>query len=349
MGGVYGNSKDLTYAEHKTTAELDLFNVTLNDPGIANTSLTLGQQEFGFGDGFLIWDGYSDRAAVYSTPSRSLLGAKLTYGQQPLQLDVIAARTKDNFAQYDEYAVTYKGRSILYGANLHTQSDTNGKWDFGLFHRDDNSDLKNNTLALSIKGDYTLMSMSGLSLGGEVVKESGKTYMQNGTVSGTEQNRDALGGHLDATYAWLDVRYAPYVKLSYIYYSGDDPNTADNEAFDRLFAGWIDWGQWSVGSISSWSLNSTNERTPMLGVGMTPTPSTRLRVQFYDFSLNQAKLGSDSTQWSREANVMLDWYPTEKSFYGVAVNRALPGQAAIAYMGDNQGVWEFALWGGVSF
>lgn len=83
----------------------------------------------------------------------------------------------------------------------------------------------------------------------------------------TTQDRDAWAGHLDARYRFGDDTTSPYVKLRRVLFSGDDPTTNDYEGYDPLFFGWVDWGQWYLGSISSWELFSTNERVSMLEVG----------------------------------------------------------------------------------
>ena len=147
----------------------------------------------------------------------------------------------------------------------------------------------------------------------------------------------------------ISVTFAPFFKASYIYYSGDDPTTADNEGFDPLFYGWKDWGQWFVGSINSWTLSPTNQQATMLEAGLYPSQTTMFRAQYYDFDLDYESVPGAGTNWSREIDLILDWFPSETLFFGAAMNFIKPNESAKAFYGDDKDVTEIVLWGGVIF
>ncbi len=225
-----GDSIDLTGVSYETEALLDLWNVEVSNVFDKAFSLTLGQQELSIGDGFLIWDGHSDKAAIWSGQIRSFLGANLSYQQALFGVDMFAVQTRESFIQFDALFTPYQGRSKLYGVNVHSEQEA-ASWGMGLFYRDDDSALENDTLSLSLRASYNPRALKLLTLAGELVKQTGKTRTVDGMLTNSDVDRDALGGHLDIILNWNDVNYAPYVKMSYIHYSGDNPTTAKNEAF----------------------------------------------------------------------------------------------------------------------
>jgi len=348
--GVVGNSRDLTSAEDEIETVFDLWNIEMGDLFNGKISVKIGRQELGFGDGFLIWDGVTDNASVWSNPLRSFYAARATYTLQPVIFDFIVALTEHDFAVYDAFLKAYEGRSKLYGGNVHLEKEDWGSWDLGIFFRNDSSDLENDTYAISLKGEYVVPKFPLLTLlSGEIVKEYGETRLNRGTLSNSTQDRDAWGGHIDITVYFNNLAFSPYVKGSYIYLSGDDPGTSDVEAYDPLFYGWVDWNQWYIGDITGWELIMTNEKVWMLEGGIKLTETTKLRVQLLDFRMNERIMAIDGKKWSQEVNVIADWYPTENIFCGAMFGYTSPRDAAKAFNGDNENIIQFGMWTGVSF
>ena len=61
----------------------------------------------------------------------------------------------------------------------------------------------------------------------------------------SERNGEALDSNawtLRARIELSDVSWKPTFSYRYAFFQGDDPETADNEAFDPLFLGFYDWG-----------------------------------------------------------------------------------------------------------
>ncbi len=346
---VAGGSMDLTFAEDEIETVLDLWNVELKELFDQPLSVKLGRQEVGFGDGFLIYDGVAEEAAVLSTPLRSFYAAMVTYAPEPFTFDLFAALTEGDYVVYDGFINSFKGRSRFFGGNAHLEKEDIGIWDVLVFYRDDTSDLKNDTLSMSLRGEYAIPFFPLLTLSGEIVKQYGNTKLNRGVLSDTTQNRDAWGGHVDATLSLEEIRFSPYIKGSFISLSGDDPDTYEVESYDPMFFGWNDWGKWWIGSIASWELVTTNENVLMIEAGINPTQSTKLRVQLFDFRLDEEIIAGAGREWSREANVIFDWYPTEKIYTGVEFGYAHPRKAAKAFNGANENTVEVSAWVGVSF
>lgn len=346
---VAGGSKDLTGVEDETETLLDLWNVELKELFGQPLSVTIGRQELSFGDGFLIYDGVAEEAAVLGTPLRSFYAARVTYAPEPFSFDLFTALTEDDYVMYDWFLTPFKGRSRLFGGNAHLDKEDIGIWDVLVFYRDDTSDLENDTLSMSLRGEYSIPFFPLLTLSGELVKQYGNTKLSQGVLSNSTQNRDSWGGHIDTTVRFKDIPFSPYIKGSFISLSGDDPDTSEVEAYDPMFFGWGDWGKWWIGSITSWELVTTNENVWLIETGISPTKTTKLRVQLFDFRLDKEIIAGTGREWSREMNVILDWYPTEKIYSGLEFGYAHPRKAAKAFNGDNENVVEVSAWFGVAF
>lgn len=100
------------------------------------------------------------------------------------------------------------------------------------------------------------------------------------------------------------------LKLSYRYalFEGDDPLTAQNEAFDSLFTGFSDWGSWWQGEIAGeYFAANSNLISHQVRLQAAPHESIATGLIFYDFQLDEpASLGP---QVSSDALAYeLDWY-----------------------------------------
>lgn len=337
VGLVRGHSRDLTFLQHETETLLDQWNVTLRDLFARPLTLTLGRQDFGFGDGFVVWDGATDQATAWLAEVRSMTGAKLVYARAPFTATLFAARSQRDFMVLDNHLHPHEGRSALYGAHLSWVGPRDELLELGLFQRHDASLLDNDTLAMSLRGRYPLSVAPGLELAGELVHETGHTRLSASGPGVDHQDRDAWGWHADLLYRLPGAGPGPrpYVKLSRIQFSGDDPDSRDFEGYDPLFFGWVDWGKWYVGSISAWELFNSNERVNLLEFGSPLTRTVQARLMLFDFSLDRERTPQAGRNWSREANLVFDWVPRADRVFGLAVNHARPRQAAKAFAGDD--------------
>lgn len=333
IGVLRGDSEDLIFVENETEVLADLWNLTVHDLFGAPLELTVGRQEIELGDGFVMWDGAFDRATAWTAEIRSLTGAKLTYLRGPYTATLFGARTNRDYFVLDSTLHPHEGKSSVYGAHLSRGDRATGLWEVGAYLRDDDSALDNDTRAISLRGVYPVPRLAGLELSGEVVREFGHTRDSSLGPLATTQDRRAWASHADVTYRFGEDS-APHVTLSRMHFSGDDPDTADFEGYDPMFFGWTDWGRWYVGSISSWELFNTNNRVWMAEFGLPLSPTLHTRLQLFDFELDQARMPGAGRDWSREANLILDWYPAPDRLLGVAVNHARPRRAAKALLGD---------------
>jgi hypothetical protein len=331
--------------------EVDLANITFKNIVAAPLSVTLGRQDIKVGDGFLIYDGYYDTVALWLTPITSFNAIKFSYNPGPFTFDLFYAETivdSQNFEAVLVDGVGFAGDRSLLGLNTNLKTKDSGEWDLGIFVVDDESVINSDTIALSLRGTYETQTSPTLTLTGEVVSEFGTTNAKNHSLSTTSQHREAVGGHIDGTLSFNEIKFTPYLKGRYSHFPGDDPGTNVNEAFDPLFFKNDEFGTWGAGDINSYNLSNTNERVVMTEVGAFPTETTMLRAQFYFFWLDKEVTAGAGKKWSEELTLIFDWYPNDNFFAGAEFGWARPLKAAKDLFG-NRNTTEFVTWFGVQF
>jgi len=181
------------------------------------------------------------------------------------------------------------------------------------------------------------------------VPEFGRTNVIDNSLGTRRRDREAFGGHADLIFGFEKIPLSPEVKLRYAYFSADNPDTDKNEGFDPLFYGFRDWGEWFMGSINSYNLYNTNERVFMFELSLHPTKQTKVRLFYYDFLLNRQIIADAGKNFSREINLVFDWFPKDWFFCGVEFGLAHPLKAGKAYAGANDNTMEVVSWMGVKF
>ncbi len=340
---------------------VDLANATLSGAiGDMDTSLTLGIQELAYGDGLLIFDGVSEKRAIWTTPLRSFPAAKLTVTPcDNCSVDFFAAIVDEDHLSWEGYLGSYaavEGGGQVYGTNVNCLHESLGTVDVGLFVKDEDIrltengglDTGSNTWALSVRDSKDIGQFN---VTGEVIKQWGRTrVVQNSLAPGNDlQSRSAWGGQASLRYNFECDDFAPYVTARYAYFQGDRRSTSTVESFDPFFYGFYDWGYWYLGDMTSYSLTNTNEKVISLELGCTPTASTKLRVFLYDFALDRETPIVTTHSWSNEVNVVFDYFPCDYAFVGAMVGAADPGSAAATFNGDDETQTEVMFWAGLYF
>jgi hypothetical protein len=346
-------------------ARIDLANVALaGDIGGMPSSLTVGFQEFCYGDGLLIYDGYSEKRGVWTTAIRSMPGVKWTLALcEDCNIDVFAAIVHDDRLSYEAYlgsGVGIEGGGNVYGTNVNCPTESLGTIDVGLFLKDEDIrpdenggfDTGSNTWALSLRDS---VDIDQFNVTGEIVKQWGRTRVVQNSICDAFMcpnelhSRDSWGGHLSLRYNFTADDGAPYLTARYAHFQGDREGTSAVESFDPFFYGFTDWGYWYLGDMTSYSLTNTNERALSLEFGIVPVEKTNLRVFLYDFSMDENLAFSSSRSWSNEVNVIFDYYPCDYAFVGAMVGAATPNKAAEDFYGDDRTQTEVMVWAGLYF
>ena len=146
-----------------------------------------------------------------------------------------------------------------------------------------------------------------------------------------EDNDDAL----DST-AWnalaayqFDSSWQPKLSYRYAIFEGDDPATAENEAFDGLLTGFHDWGTWWQGEIAGeYFVSNSNLISHQVRLHVTPNEAISTGLIFYDFQLdNVESAGVTSDDVAYELDWYMDWSVNDNIIISFVAAVADPGDA----------------------
>jgi hypothetical protein len=133
-----------------------------------------------------------------------------------------------------------------------------------------------------------------------------------------EDNDDRLAATawtVQGAYELSDILWSPTLSYRYAFFEGDDPATAVSEAFDPLFPGFHDWGQWWQGEIAGeYFLANSNLISHMLRAHLAPSEAIGTGVLFFKFALDQPGSYADGVTEKAlafEADWYVDWKVNE--------------------------------------
>lgn len=357
--GLFGRPENyLATAPADMETLVDLANVTWHTRiGEMDFDLTAGLQELLYGDGFLIMDGYTEARAKWTTPITSFpaVRGRLGLGEDSW-FDLFTAHVRDSFESYEAYIAdgqTYNTGGSLSGANLHLQDTQAGTIDFGVFYKDEDNrgvltgNPGSDTLAISLRDEFTYEKFT---LTAEVVRQYGRTRVVQGMVQADNMTRRAWGGHLTGKFQVSEEGIKPYLRARYARFGGDRNSTRTVEAFDPFFFGWLDWGTWWIGDMTSFELPHSNSKSLMVEFGCMPTDASSLRFFYFNTHLDKrVQSVSNVTTWSEEVNIVYDYYFNDYVFAGLMLGAAQPREAAKDFNGDNETNYQGITWIGFAF
>jgi hypothetical protein len=114
-----------------------------------------------------------------------------------------------------------------------------------------------------------------------------------------------------ASYELDKVAWSPRVSYRYAFFEGDDPTTAQSEAWDTLLLGFYDWGAWWQGEIAGeYFLSNSNLISHQGRVHVTPNDSLSGGLIAFVFTLDQPATfapGVTSDKVAFELDAYVDW------------------------------------------
>ena len=151
----------------------------------------------------------------------------------------------------------------------------------------------------------------------------------------SERNGDlvqATAWNAQAAYTFEPAAWTPRLSYRYAVFSGDDPETAANEAFDPLLPGFHDWGTWWQGEIAGeYAVTNSNLISHQFRVHVDPTDTLSGGVIVYHFRVAHPETfeeGVTSRQLATEADIYTDWKITERVTASIVLALADPHAAA---------------------
>jgi hypothetical protein len=325
--------RDYVGIEDKGDALMDDAWARLEHPGGAPMSLTVGRQEIQFGDGFLLGDGFADRkAASWNLPLRAFDAIRADVGLDSLNLTLIAARMHSRFFQlvYDPADATgfalLEPRGEMYGGDAEFHLDANHVLGATVLWRADTGPSNVDARVGSLRG----RAVHGpLTAAGEAALERGQWR---------DQPLHAYAWHADSRYD-VPVQLAPYVELSYVFFSGDRADTEQVEEYFPWNFHWVDWSKYYIGDYVSNMLLNADSRIWRLEGGCQPTEKLSVRALAHRFDLDTGSyvLGLPEgvgRHFADEVDVVLDYAATDAMSFWVMGSWAAPGDAAKYAWGD---------------
>jgi hypothetical protein len=327
---VYGLAKDDTHAD------IDQAYIKFGKIGHSPFDITVGQQDIKIEKWFLVADGDNQPVANWLYFKNAFPMAIRVDG------DHGALKSTLFWAKVGEYSQNWaegpEDDMDAGGLNLHY--DINDKMFVygGAYRKDETANAsmtENDTWAFDIGVDLT--PVEGLQLEGEFVYETGDVI---DTASGQELDRKAYGGFGAVTYTF-PVRFAPYVRGSYIYFSGDDDlNDDDVETYDPMFYGFKQWNRWVVGElVGETQLPNFNKQVWIAEVGFMPIEPMTISLMYMQHRLAESNfMGGPvgSKDWADEINLFMDYPIGDHLFLGVGVGYIDPNDAAEEVFGDDE-------------
>lgn len=233
----------------------DRLNVAFERLGGRELTLGVGRQGLGVGSGFLVGDGVSEAglavragdrrlglgAGQYARPWEDIGGARLRGRVDRVTVDAFVFGLSPTFRYAEVGGAADPGwvDGVVYGVEL-ARTDRLGTAAVlpVVEHRLDRSSLAARTVvAASARGE--LLPWEGGRLGGELVVERGRGGEDRRAWAASVEGHHTVVGH----------PRAPRVGLGLRHYSGDDPDTPVDEAYDPLFQAVWGQGGWASGDV----------------------------------------------------------------------------------------------------
>ena len=295
---------------------IDLAYATLREFLYSPLSVTVGRQEFIYGNGLILGGNGPNNATAGDlnliagdrTKNASNDGVKLVFDYKPLTLDVIYLKATQGTTLGTEGS--RKQNSDIYGLNANYQlgDSHNSVVEGYLFSRVNGSNL-NTGASVTGKSDTLYVPglrvstnpIKGLTAGAEVAWQIGQHPVKASGVENAE-HRNAMAYQLMASYAidQADVaKYKPSVNASYTHVSGDK-NGGTNYANDgvksaKTYTAWdpLMEGQ-NGGTIFNSLFNLTNMNILSAGASVTPIEDVTTSFAWYGLGLDK-KIRSGNT------------------------------------------------------
>lgn len=288
--------------------------------------ISVGEQEFAIGDGFLIYDGEFDGrfGAYWTAPHQSFdKTAIVRINTKPIRADLFYLKADDDYAntELSGINVEFSDETLgTVGATYMNVANSDAGTGFTNF------DSRKGLNVYSVRGQgspLTRVGLPNLFLAFEYGVETG----------GDRADKDASAWYAELTYTLADIRWHPALTYKYAFFSGDEDVTDnDDENWDPMFYGTSrGWGNHTMGEIvGEYLLFNSNQKTQMVKFNLQPTERLSVGVIYYDFRLDERNVYGTpvaSDRFADEINVYADFAVSDKLWMTAVFAFARPESA----------------------
>lgn len=293
--------------------------------------LTLGDQNFMVGAGFLVMDGNLDQfgeGAYFSAPRTAFRDAAvLGWQHEAVSAQAFSLKTDDHL-----------GNVRMSGANvdLKLKNVTLGAMAFGVDALDEKLDAlipRDGMRVYNVRAlNASLPGLEALVLNGEYAVERG---------SGKNVTYDASAWYASADYTFHDLPLQPTFGYRYANFSGDN-NPGDNtrKDWDPLSKGYTDIGTWVIGDVvGNYLLYNSNEAVQTWRGKVHFNEQWAAGAQYHQFNLNSNYyFGTpvSDRHFANETGVYLEWTPSEHIYTSLSYNWVDPQEGARQALGNDK-------------
>ncbi len=333
LGLLYGRTDgDDIYGKPAGREDItfDVANVTFSN--VLNTPLkvSLGKQNMVIGDGFILGFSEAIDAAIWSIPLRAFpLGARAIYEyaiDNTNKFTFDAYTMKDNDTYFTNAGIPRAdGHGYIYGGDIKYEHGDSFYAGFTAFEfaRAGGFD---SIPVVSLRASYSPQAaLKGFNIRGEYAAQ-----LDRGSSF-----RDAVGAYGQASYTF-NTAWTPKITLHAAKFSGDDPNTPEDESFfPVMINSFNDYGQWVYGEIvGEYVLLNTNKVVYFASIGVNPTSKAFVRVFYIKNDLDKIVAPATSKSFATEWNVEFDYTFNDHLTFGSMYAYASPDTAAKEMFGD---------------
>ncbi len=334
------------YAVNKDVDSVDIDRVWLKFGNLMGgpVDVTVGMQDIDFEKQFLVGTARGQDAAFWFPEHASWpFAVRLDGDFGALNTTAFWGRTSDYGAGGGGFGPPPKDDVQGAGLNLHYNLSDNKYIYGGVVAKIDDSNgsgrVEQNTQAFNLGFDLTF---DAFNIEGEGAIQTGDVNLLNGA----EMDRKAYGGNIRAKYTF-PIKYAPYIKLHYIYLSGDsDPTDQDNEEWDPMFWGFPAWNYQVVGELvgeAQLATPNTNKNDLIVEVGFAPFMPFFVSLSYIKHRLAEeyvslgetAAIPVSSKNWADEWDLFIDWPIHDNLFIHLGMGYVIPNDAAKEYYGSD--------------
>lgn len=276
--------------------------------------LSVGQQDYKLGHGFLLWSGGSagGKNGAFWTGGRHVFADSgiLRVDTGTVKGDLFRLRNRPQSG----FSMDLRGANIVYLINKNHHAG------FTYIHvKQENNPSIDGADIFDFRVDLDAVSvLPGFSMLAEYVIED------NGDLL------DSTGWYAQFAWQFKEFNWQPQLTYRYAALEGDDPDTLKNETFNPLRYGFAGWNTWYQGEIiGEYVLGNSNLNTHMLKLSAKPDNDLTLNLFYFQFDSDQPQSrGISSKNFADEINFIADYSISNSFSVSAVVALAKPDDGA---------------------